>query len=127
MVNSVRAKPLREKQVVWLGRTAILVCGTLSMLLTLDPPAFTLAYGGDIWGVVSILLFPPLYGTLLGKKITRRGVWACVIVGILSIAVFYPLYYGGTMQAHPAMYGVLLSTVAMFAVSAADHRRGGGS
>lgn len=125
VVNSMRAKPLREKQVVWLGRMAILVCGTLSMLLTLDPPAFTLAYGGDVWGVVSILLFPPLYGTLLGKNITRRGVWACVIVGMLSIVVFYPLHDGGRMQAHPAMYGVLLSTAAMLAVSAADRRRGG--
>lgn len=125
IVASVSPKPLRESQILWLGRMAILVCGTLSMLLTLDPPDFTLSYGGDIWGVVSILLFPPLYGTLLSKKITRRGVWACVVVGVLSIAVFYPPYYMGLIHAHPAMFGVALSGGAMFLVSALDRRMGG--
>ena len=125
IVASVTPKPLRESQVVWLGRAAILVCGTMSMLLTLDPPTFTLSYGGDIWGIVSILLFPPLYGTLLTKHITRRGVWACVIAGTVSIALFYPPYQKGMLQAHPAMYGVLLSTAAMFLVSALERRKGG--
>ena len=125
IVASVTPKPLRESQVVWLGRGAILGCGTMSMLLTLDPPTFTLSYGGDIWGIVSILLFPPLYGTLLTKHITRRGVWACVIAGTISIALFYPPYQKGVIQAHPAMYGVILSTAAMFLVSALERRKGG--
>ena len=125
MVNALSPKPLPEKQVVFLGRMSILLCGTLSMILTLNPPLFSLSYGGDIWGVVGILLFPPLYGTLVSKKITRRGVWACLAVGGLSIAVFYPLYYRNMLMAHPAMFGVLLSTAAMFLVSAADRRRGG--
>ena len=125
VVNSISPKPLPEKRVVFLGQMAILLCGTLSMILTLDPPLFTLSYGGDIWGVVGILLFPPLYGTLVSKKITRRGVWACLTAGVLSIAVFYPIYYRGGMSAHPAMFGVVLSTAAMFLVSAVDRRRGG--
>ena len=101
------------------------VCGTLSMLLTLDPPEFTLSYGGDIWGVVSILLFPPLYGTLLKRKITRRGVWACIAAGTLSILLFYPPYKMGTLAAHPAMFGVILSGLAMEIVSYLDRRKGG--
>ena len=125
VVNALSPKPWPEKRVVLLGQVAILLCGTLSMILTLDPPLFTLSYGGDIWGVVGILLFPPLYGTLVSKKITRRGVWACLAVGGLSIAVFYPIYYRNGMTAHPAMFGVLLSTAAMFLVSAADRRWGG--
>ena len=125
VVNSISPKPLPEKRVVFLGQMAIMLCGTLYMILTLDPPLFTLSYGGDIWGVVGILLFPPLYGTLVSKKITRRGVWACLTAGVLSIAVFYPIYYRGGMSAHPAMFGVVLSTAAMFLVSAVDRRRGG--
>lgn len=125
VVNAVSPKPLTEKRVVFLGRMAILLCGTLSMILTMNPPLFSLSYGGDIWGVVGILLFPPLYGTLVSRKITRRGVWACLAAGGLSIAVFYPIYYRGGMTAHPAMFGVFLSTAAMFLVSAADRRWGG--
>lgn len=125
VVNALCPKPLPERKVVFLGRMSILACGTLSLILTLNPPLFSLSYGGDIWGVVGILLFPPLYGTLLGKRITRRGVWACLAAGGLSIAVFYPIYYRGGIMAHPAMFGVLLSTAAMLLISAADRRRGG--
>ncbi|MEM5781202.1 MAG: sodium:solute symporter family protein, partial [Lawsonibacter sp.] len=107
------------------GRLAVLGGGTLSMLLTLNPPAFTLSYGGDLWGVVSILFFPPLYGTLLTKKVTRNGVWACILVGGAAIAVLYPAYYSGALTAHPAMFGVVLSSAAMFLVSALDRRREG--
>ena len=125
IVNAVAPGKFTEKRQVNLGQLSILVCGTLSMLLTLDPPEFTLSYGGDIWGVVSILLFPPLYGTLLGRRITRRGVWACVIAGAVSILIFYPLHHVGFLSAHPAMFGVLLSGGAMMAVSTIDRRKGG--
>ena len=125
IVNAVLPGKLTEKRQVNLGRIAILVCGTLSMLLTLDPPEFTLSYGGDIWGVVSILLFPPLYGTLLKRKITRRGVWASIAAGTLSILLFYPPYKMGTLDAHPAMFGVILSGLAMEIVSYLDRRKGG--
>ena len=66
---------LSEKRQVNLGRLSILACGTLSMLLTLDPPEFTLSYGGDIWGVVSILLFyPPYHSGILSAHPAMFGV-----------------------------------------------------
>lgn len=113
------------RRVVGLGRMAVLGGGTLAMLLTLNPPDFTLSYGGDVWGVISILLFPPLYGTLLTKRLTRRGVWACIAAGGAAIAVLYPMYYQGALQAHPAMFGVPLSTAAMVLTSFLDRRREG--
>ena len=125
VIRNLWPRPLHERQVVMWGRMAVLGGGTFAMLLTLNPPAFTLSYGGDLWGVIGVLLFPPLYGTLLSKKLTRRGVWACLIVGGLAIAVFYPAYYGGNIAAHPAMFAMPLSTVAMVLVSWLDHRKGG--
>lgn len=112
-------------RVVNLGRLAVLGGGTLAMLLTLNPPDFTLSYGGDVWGLLGILLFPPLYGTLLTNRLTRRGVWACIITGGASIAVLYPLYYRGAFTAHPAMFGVPLAAGAMVLVSAWDRKREG--
>lgn len=125
IIYPIVSKPLRERQVVFLGRMAILVCGTLSMLLTLNPPEFTLSYGGDIWGIISVLLFPPMYGTLLCKRITRRGVWACIIAGTVAIALFYPPYQQHQLQVHPAMFGVIISTAAMLLVSWLDWRKEG--
>lgn len=117
---------LSPRRIVSLSRLAVLGGGTLAMLLTLTPPDFTLSYGGDLWGVISILLFPPLYGTVLTKKVTRTGVWACILVGAACIAILYPAYYRGEMAAHPAMFAVSVSAAAMFAVSWMERRKGGG-
>lgn len=122
VVRGLSRRELPERQVVRLGRLAVLGGGTLAMLLTLNPP-FTLSYGGDVWGVVSILLFPPLYGTLLTKTLTKKGIWACILTGCAAIVVLYPMYYRGALAAHPAMYGVLLSSAAMLLVSRIDRRR----
>lgn len=122
VVGGARHKELPAKRVVQLGRLAVLGGGTIAMLLTLNPPAFTLSYGGDVWGAVSILLFPPLYGTALDRKLTRGGIWACILVGSAVIAVLYPLYYRGVLVAHPTMFGVPLSACAMFVVSALERR-----
>ena len=125
VIRGLSRHELPEKRVVFLGRMAVLGGGALSMLLTLNPPAFSLSYGGDLWGIIGILLFPPLFGTLLTKRITRNGVWACILVGGATIAILYPLYYRGALSAHPAMYGIFLSGAAMFLVSALDRHRQG--
>jgi len=123
LAKGLTHKELSASRVVNLGRLAVLGGGTLAMLLTLNPPAFTLSYGGDVWGVLGILLFPPLYGTLLSKRVTRRGIWACIVTGGLAIAGLYPLYYRGTFTAHPAMFAMPLSTAAMIAVSLWDGKK----
>ncbi|WP_251317534.1 sodium:solute symporter family protein [Flintibacter muris] len=120
LAKGLAHKELSASRVVNLGRLAVLGGGTLAMLLTLNPPPFTLSYGGDVWGILGILLFPPLYGTLLSRRITRRGVWACLIAGGLAIAVLYPLFYRGIFTAHPAMFAMPLSTAAMIGVSLWD-------
>ena len=118
---------LPDKKIVSLGRVGVMLGGTAAMVFTLDPPDFTLSYGGDLWGIFSILLFPPLYGSLLTDRVTRRGVWAGVIVGGVCIAALYPLYYRGAMAMHPSVPGVLLSSLAVFLASALDRKRGGGA
>jgi SSS family solute:Na+ symporter len=126
VMRGISHKEIPANVVVNISRLAVLCGGTLAMLLTLHPPDFTLSYGGDVWGVIAILLFPPLYGTLLDKRLTRRGIWACLVAGCIAIAVFYPLYYRGLLAVHPAMLGVPLSTAAMMLASMLDRRRGGG-
>ena len=128
IVRAGSRSELPDKKIVGLGRFGVLLGGTVAMLLTLDPPAFTLSYGGDLWGGFSILLFPPPYGALLTGRVTRRGVWAGLIAGGACIAVLYPLHYRGVLAMHPAVPGVLLSSLAVFLASAPERgRRGGGA
>lgn len=122
VVRTVSPKPISERRVLNLGRLAVFGGGTVSMLLALDPPEFTLSYGGDVWGAVSILLFPAIYGTLLFRRVTKRGVWASVLVGGASILILYPAYYGGLLPLHPALPGVILSAAALLVGSVLPQR-----
>lgn len=108
-------KPLSGKQIVAWARFAVVAGGFAAMLLTLKPPAFTLAYGGDIWGLISILVVPPLYYRALRGKGTYRGVMACLVTGLLAAAVCYPLYYHfqSEKMVHPALIGFLFSSAAL--------------
>ena len=124
VVRTLSSREISERQVLRLGRLAVFGGGTISMLMALDPPDFTLSYGGDVWGAVSVLVFPPMYGALFSRRITKRGVWACIIVGAAAILIIYPLYYLGIITIHPAMPGVVVSTAAMFLVSALDREKG---
>jgi len=109
IVNNVSTKPIPEYRLLTLSRLGIIIGGTCSLLLSLRPPDNLLSYGGDIWGILGVMLFPSFYGTLLYRKSTRQGVWACFIVGALAIMIFYPIYYAGILPVHPAFPATLLS------------------
>ena len=66
-----------------------------------------------------------MYGTLLCRWVTKRGVWACILVGAAAILVLYPLYYAGHLGIHPALPGVFIYTAAMAVVSLLDRRKEG--
>lgn len=124
IVRAASGHELSDKKVVDLGRIGVLLGGTVAMFFTLDPPDFTLSYGGDLWGVFSVLLFPALYGTLLSRRVTRRGVWAGFLTGAVCIVVLYPLHYRGVLSVHPAVFGVLLSSAAVALGSACGRGKG---
>lgn len=124
VVGTLSKQKISQRRILSLGRLAVFGGGTISMLMALDPPNFTLSYGGDVWGAVSVLVFPPMYGALFSRRITRRGVWACIITGSAAILVLYPLYYLGALTIHPALPGMVISTVVMVLVSLLDRKRG---
>lgn len=111
------------RKVVMLGRLTVVAGGTLAMLLTLNPPEFILSFGGDLWGIVAILLFPPLYASVLFPgRITFGGVRAALITGSIMIMLLYPLYYTDHLKFHPAMLGVPAAGAALFLFSARERR-----
>ena len=117
IVGTLRRKPLGESALLQLSRLSVFVGGTLSLLLSLHPPESLLSYGGDLWGVFGVTLFPTLYGALLYKRTTRQGVWAGLGVGLLCLALFYPPYFAGELRFHPAFPGTVAVTVSFLIVS----------
>ncbi len=117
IVGTLRKKPLGESALLALARLSIFVGGTVSLLLSIHPPESLLSYGGDLWGVFGVTLFPPLYGALLYRRTTRQGIWAGLCVGLLCLALFYPPYFTGELGFHPAFPGTVTATVSFLAVS----------
>ncbi|WP_283610410.1 sodium:solute symporter family protein [Faecalispora anaeroviscerum] len=117
VIRPLCPKPPREYTTILLTRLGVLIGGTLSLLFSTHPPASLLSYGGDIWGIFGVIFFPTLYGAFLYPKATRQGAWAALIVGLLAIAVFYPLYYSQILPVHPAFPGTILSALGYFLVS----------
>lgn len=113
------------KKVVNISRLSVLLGGTLAMFMALTPPDFTLSYGSDVWGVISILLFPPLFGGLLSQKCNAAGVKTSLVVGGLSIVFLYPLYHMGLFRIHPAAIGVAISTIGLVVGSAYGRKEAG--
>ena len=102
VIRPLCPKPPREYTTILLTRLGVLIGGTLSLLFSTHPPASLLSYGGDIWGIFGVIFFPALYGAFLYPKATRQGAWAALLVGLLAIAAFYPLYYRQILPVHPA-------------------------
>lgn len=124
VIRPLCPKPPREYTTILLTRLGVLIGGTLSLLFSTHPPASLLSYGGDIWGIFGVIFFPALYGAFLYPKATRQGAWAALLVGLLAIAVFYPLYYSQILPVHPAFPGTVLSSLGFFFTSRLTWKEG---
>ncbi len=117
IVGTLRRKPLGESALLSLSRVSIFIGGTVSLLLSIHPPASLLTYGGDLWGVFGVTMFPTLYGSLLYPRTTRQGVWAGLISGLLCLGLFYPPYLAGVFAFHPAFPGTVVAALSFLTVS----------
>ncbi len=117
IVNTLRQDSLSERALLSLSRLSILVGGTVSLLLSIHPPQSLLTYGGDIWGIFGATLFPTLYGALLYRKATAKGIWAGILTGLFGLLFFYPVYWRGILPFHAAFPATLLSGAAFLIVS----------
>ena len=123
LVKTLRKDLLSESALLSLSRLSIFVGGTVSLLLSFHPPESLLTYGGDLWGVFGVTLFPLLYGALLYRHTTVQGVWAGLLSGILCLALFYPPYYAGILPMHPSFPGTVVASLCFLGVSRLTFRQ----
>jgi len=120
---------INEERFLNLNRLFILLAGSVSLLLAIDPPGSLLVYGGQIWGFFSSTFLLPLYGGLFWKKATKEGAVASFIGGLVTIILFSLTehYAAGFVSSsiHPALPGVAVSLVLFYTVSSITYRRKG--
>lgn len=117
LVNTLRKDSMKESSLLSLSRASIFVGGTISLLLSIHPPESLLTYGGDLWGVFSVTMFPTLFGSLLYRRTTLKGVWAGVGSGLLCLVLFYPPYLAGKLPLHPSFPGTVIASLCFLTVS----------
>lgn len=118
---------MSEEKFLNLNRLFIFLAGSVSLLLSIDPPNSLLVYGGQIWGIFSATFLLPLYGGLFWKKATKEGAIASFIGGLITILIFMVrenLSNGHANNAiHPALPGVVVSFALFYFVSCIYYKR----
>ncbi len=120
---------INEDKFLNLNRLFIFLAGSVSLLLSIDPPNSLLVYGGQIWGFFSATFLLPLYGGLFWKKATKEGAFASFIGGLITILIFTVAEYfmagNGNAAIHPALPGVAVSFILFYFVSRITYERKG--
>lgn len=108
-------KEMKEDRLLAYTKCFIFLGGTLSLLLSLDPPSNILFFGADIWGVFAVLFTPLIYGALLYRRKTKAGAWGAFIVGTVCIVCFrllpLPVYWAFPATACSVLAYVLIPLV----------------
>ncbi|ADL08573.1 sodium:solute symporter family protein [Thermosediminibacter oceani] len=112
-------KEIREEEMLNLNRITIAVAGTLSLLLSFNPPKSLIEFGGNIWGIFSSSTFIPLYAGVFLKNSTRAAE-ASFTSGLITYLVFLLLQTLTKItilsNIHPGLLGFTASLAAFWAV-----------
>lgn len=106
-----------DDHMLFLNRITVAIVGTISLLLSLNPPEKLIQFGGNIWGIFTVTSFIPLYAGTFFKNISKRSVEISSLVGIISYVIFLTLpsfipneiVIGGDI--HPASFAFVISLI----------------
>lgn len=111
-----------EKSLVLLGRGAVLAVTIVAVLLALNPQDSILGLASFAWAGFGAAFGPVVLLSLYWRKLTNWGALAAMIVGSITVFVWY-YSEGGLFEFYEMVPGFLLSTVVAVAVSLATYKR----
>ena len=111
-------KDATQKQVVLVGRVAVIGLSIIALLLALNPDSSVLGLVSYAWAGFGAAFGPTLVLSLYWSAMNRKGALAGVIVGGLTVVVWKQLS-GGLFDLYEIVPGIVLATIAIVAVSLA--------
>lgn len=108
-----------QRELVWIGRIAVLVIALIAAALALDPGRKVLDLVAYAWAGFGAAFGPTLILALFWARMTRNGALAGMIIGGLTVVIWKQLS-GGPFELYEIVPGFLLSTIAIVAVSLLD-------
>jgi sodium/proline symporter len=111
-------KDATQKQVVLVGRVAVIGLSIIALLLALNPDSSVLGLVSYAWAGFGAAFGPTLVLSLYWSAMNRKGALAGVIVGGLTVVVWKQLS-GGLFDLYEIVPGIVFATIAIVAVSLA--------
>lgn len=107
---------LDDDRMLFLNRVVIAAAGTVSLILSFNPPIKVIEFGGNIWGVFASSTFIPLYAGVFMKKASGHAVEAAFFAGLASYLLFLatiPYLANSTPNnIHPGLFAFAVSGLA---------------
>jgi len=112
-----------ERELLWVGRGAVLAISAVAFFLGLDPKSSVFALVAWAWAGFGAAFGPTIVLSLYFRGMTRNGALAGILVGGATV-ILWKQGSGGVFTLYEMVPGVVLSALAVWAVSAWDARRG---
>jgi sodium/proline symporter len=109
----------RDMELVWIGRSAVVVVAAAAAWMALDPGSSVLALVAYAWGGFGAAFGPLILISLYWKRMTRNGAVTGVIVGGLTVIVWRQIS-GGIFELYELVPGFVLSALSIVLVSLLD-------
>ncbi len=109
-------KNASQKEIVMVGRLAVIGLSLIAMFLALNPESTVLGLVSYAWAGFGAAFGPALLISLYWKKMTRNGALAGIVVGAVTVVVWKQLS-GGLFDLYEIVPGIIFATIAIVAVS----------
>lgn len=114
--KSLFRKDATQKELVMVGRIAVVGIAIIALLLARDPDSSVLGLVSYAWAGFGAAFGPTLILSLFWKRMTRNGALAGIVVGGVTVVVWKQLT-GGLFDLYEIVPGFILATIAIYVVS----------
>jgi len=111
----------KEKELLWVGRLAVLIVASAALALAMNPQNSVLELVAYAWAGFGATFGPLVLISLYWPRMTRNGALAGIIVGGITVLAWKPLS-GGIFDLYEIVPGFVFSALAILAVSLLDKR-----
>lgn len=112
-------KKASEKELVWIGRGAVIGVAIVAFILALNPESSVLELVSYAWAGFGATFGPVIILSLFWKRMTRNGALGGIIAGGITVLVWMKLK-GGIFNLYEIVPGFLLSVLAIIVISLFD-------
>jgi sodium/proline symporter len=105
-----------QKELVWIGRLAVLGVALLAIWLASDPDSLVLGLVAYAWAGFGAAFGPVVVLSLFWRRMTRNGALAGMVVGATTVIVWKECF-GAATGLYEMVPGVILASLAILVVS----------